>query len=200
MKVLIIDDSQMNVRMVSDLVKELGLVPVTASDGIEGLETFDRERPDLVVLDATVIVQPDAAGNLQLINGRANYESGHIPTARFADLMGELSDPDSPLQFGVPSPEQFAAAMGRLGVGDDSRVVLHDLPLDDVLGVRLIAWAAMDRLVPLARPARGKCFLSCSVSQYRTRVSDPRRVRTRGSTSPRGHLRAGVPDTADQGW
>jgi thiosulfate/3-mercaptopyruvate sulfurtransferase len=82
--------------------------------------------PDLVVLDATVIVEPDEGGNLRARNGRANYESGHIPTAGFADLTGDLSDPDSRLQFGMPSPEQFAAAMEKLGVGDDSRVVLYD--------------------------------------------------------------------------
>jgi thiosulfate/3-mercaptopyruvate sulfurtransferase len=70
--------------------------------------------PNLVVLDATVIVEPDTAGNLRTINGRANYESGHIPTAGFADLMGDLSDPESPLQFGMPSPEQFAAAMDEV--------------------------------------------------------------------------------------
>ena len=84
------------------------------------------DDPDLVVLDATVIVEPDAEGNLRAISGRANFESGHIPTAGFADLMGNLSDPDSPLQFGMPSPEQFAAAMGKLGIGDNSRVVLYD--------------------------------------------------------------------------
>ena len=42
------------------------------------------DDPDLVVLDATVIVERDASGNLRAINGRANYESGHIPTAGFA--------------------------------------------------------------------------------------------------------------------
>jgi thiosulfate/3-mercaptopyruvate sulfurtransferase len=106
----------------------VGAAPAPMPDTLVSADWLKQhlDDPDLVVLDATVIVQPDAAGNLQLINGRANYESGHIPTARFADLMGELSDPDSPLQFGVPSPEQFAAAMGRLGVGDDSRVVLYD--------------------------------------------------------------------------
>lgn len=82
--------------------------------------------PDLVVLDATVVIEPDGAGKLRAVNGRANYASGHIPTAGFADLMGDLSDPDSPLQFGMPAPEQFAAAMEKLGVGDDSRVVLYD--------------------------------------------------------------------------
>ena len=83
-------------------------------------------EPDLVVLDATVIVESDAAGNLQSLNGRSNYEAGHIPTAGFADLLGELSNAESPLQFGMPSPEAFAAAMGALGVGDDTRVVIYD--------------------------------------------------------------------------
>ena len=105
-----------------------GSAPVPMPDTLVNTDWLRQHLgdPDLVVIDATVIIQPDADGNLQSINGRANYESGHIPTARFADLMGELSDQDSPLQFGMPSPEQFAAAMGRLGVGDDSRVVLYD--------------------------------------------------------------------------
>lgn len=102
--------------------------PVPMPDTLVSAEWLKQhiDDPDLVVLDATVIIEPDADGNLRAINGRANFESGHIPTAGFADLMGSLSDPDSPLQFGMPSPEQFAAAMGNLGVGDDSRVVLYD--------------------------------------------------------------------------
>jgi len=82
--------------------------------------------PNLVVLDCTVLVEPNDDGSVQVVSGRANYNSGHIPTAGFADLMGDLSDGDSPLQFAVPTPEQFAAAMGALGVGDDSRIVLYD--------------------------------------------------------------------------
>jgi len=91
--------------------------------------TWLREHlndPDLVVIDATVLVEPDGSGNMLSVNGRASYEAGHIPGAVFADFMGDLSDADSELEFAVPSPEQFAAAMGALGVGDDSRVVLYD--------------------------------------------------------------------------
>jgi thiosulfate/3-mercaptopyruvate sulfurtransferase len=84
------------------------------------------DDPDLVVLDCTVQIEPDGHGGYQSVSGRANYESGHIPSAGFADLMGDLSDAASPLQFAVPTPERFAAAMGGLGVGDDSRVVLYD--------------------------------------------------------------------------
>jgi thiosulfate/3-mercaptopyruvate sulfurtransferase len=91
--------------------------------------TWLREHlddPDLVVIDATVLIEPDGSGNLLSKNGRPSYEAGHIPGAVFADFMGDLSDSDSELEFAVPSPEQFAAAMGALGVGDDSRVVIYD--------------------------------------------------------------------------
>ena len=84
------------------------------------------DDPDLIVLDCTVLVERDEEGGLRSVSGRANYENGHIPTAGFADLMGDLSDGDSPLQFAVPSPERFVAVMSELGVGDDSRVVLYD--------------------------------------------------------------------------
>ncbi len=84
------------------------------------------DDPDLVVLDCTVRVEMDEDGSVRTVSGRADYEGGHIPSAGFADLMGDLSDGDSPLKFAVPTPEQFCAAMGALGVGDDSRVVLYD--------------------------------------------------------------------------
>lgn len=82
--------------------------------------------PDLVVLDCTVLVQMSGDGGFSVVSGRAQYEEGHIPTAGFADLMGDLSDGDSPFQFAVPTPERFAAAMSALGISDDSRVVLYD--------------------------------------------------------------------------
>ncbi|MCP3882273.1 MAG: sulfurtransferase [Sulfitobacter sp.] len=81
---------------------------------------------DLVVLDATVMVEPDDNGGFRIVNGRANFEAGHIPTAGFADLMGELSDSEQSIGFAVPAPEHFATAMQGLGVSDNSRVVIYD--------------------------------------------------------------------------
>lgn len=80
---------------------------------------------DLVVLDCTVLVEMDENGSIRVVSGRANYEAGHIPSAGFADLMDDLADGESPLQFAMPTAEQFSAAMSALGVGDDSRVVLY---------------------------------------------------------------------------
>ena len=82
--------------------------------------------PDLVVLDCTVQVEPDGTGGFRSVSGLPGYAEGHIPSAGFADLINDLSDNDSPYDFSLPTPEQFSAAMGALGVGDDSRVVLYD--------------------------------------------------------------------------
>lgn len=84
--------------------------------------------PDLVVLDCTVVTMPDSNDprGLRNVSGRPDYELGHIPNAGFADLKDDLSKSNGPIEFDLLSPEQFCAAMGKLGVGDDSRVVLYD--------------------------------------------------------------------------
>ena len=84
--------------------------------------------PDLVLLDCTVVTIPDANDPRGLRNdsGRQDYELGHIHNAGFADLKDELCETKGPVEFDLLSPEQFCAAMGKLGVGDDSRVVLYD--------------------------------------------------------------------------
>ena len=92
------------------------------------------DDPELVVLDCTVRTEMDNGGGFSNVSGRADYSAGHIPTAGFADLTGDLCDGNSPIEFAVPTPEQFCTAMGALGVGDDSRVVLYDASYS--------AWAA----------------------------------------------------------
>ena len=92
------------------------------------------DDPDLVLLDCTVVTKQDTGGGFHNVSGRASYDAGHIPSAGFADLKGNLCEGNSPVEFAVPTPEQFCAAMGALGVGDDSRVVLYDAGIS--------AWAA----------------------------------------------------------
>ncbi len=92
------------------------------------------DDPDLVVLDCTVCTIPEDDGSYRNVSGLADYNKGHIPTAGFADLKGDLVDCNSTMEFAVPTPEQFCSAMGALGVGDDSRVVLYD--------ANYSAWAA----------------------------------------------------------
>lgn len=82
--------------------------------------------PDLRVLDCTVFLRPTADGGVRAEPGRSQWEQAHIPGAQFVDLVEELSDRNTPLPIMMPPAAQFAEAMSRHGVGDDSRVVLYD--------------------------------------------------------------------------
>ncbi len=81
--------------------------------------------PDLRIFDCTVhlIRNPDIGYTIK--PGREDFEKGHIPGAQFVDLQGDLSAPHPKLRFMLPSAEDFAAAMGRYGVADKSRVILY---------------------------------------------------------------------------
>jgi thiosulfate/3-mercaptopyruvate sulfurtransferase len=98
---------------------------------------------DLVVLDCTVNVGQD----FRAVSGRADYEAGHVPGAAFADLLDDLSDPSSPFETAMPTPERFCTTMGALGVGDDARVVLYDGTMS-IWAARvwwMLRWVGFDR-------------------------------------------------------
>ena len=81
--------------------------------------------PRLCVFDCTVHLIPNPDIGYVAKPGREDFEKGHIPGAQFIDLQADLSAPHPKLRFMLPSAEAFAAAMGRFGVGDDSRVVIY---------------------------------------------------------------------------
>jgi thiosulfate/3-mercaptopyruvate sulfurtransferase len=55
-----------------------------------------------------------------------DYHRGHIPGAVYVRLQQDLASPEGPVHFAVPTPERFAAAMSRLGIGDRTVVVAYD--------------------------------------------------------------------------
>lgn len=75
--------------------------------------------PDLRLLDASWYL-PSANRD-----GRAEYEAGHIPGARFFDI-DEISDHRSELPHMVPPVEKFMSRMRAMGVGDGHQVVVYD--------------------------------------------------------------------------
>ncbi len=82
--------------------------------------------PDLRILDCTVTMEVRPDGGRGYGTGRPAWEAGHIPGSTHVDLVEDLSDASTSLPFMLPPPEQFAAVMGQLGIGPDSRVVLYD--------------------------------------------------------------------------
>ena len=103
------------------------VVPRSAIDSLVTTEWLSQHlgEADLVVLDCTVHVEMGSDGGFRIESGKAAYERGHIAGAGFADLTGDLADDAVAFKFALPTPERFAAAMGALGVGDGSRVVLY---------------------------------------------------------------------------
>ncbi|MFN3274360.1 MAG: 3-mercaptopyruvate sulfurtransferase [Paracoccus sp. (in: a-proteobacteria)] len=77
------------------------------------------DDPQLRVIDASWHLP--AAGR----NGRAEYTAAHIPGARFFDIDA-ISDTRSALPHMAPPPDQFAARVRALGVGDGHQVVVYD--------------------------------------------------------------------------
>lgn len=62
-----------------------------------------------------------------LSKGRSTYEAGHIPGAVFVDLDIDLaSPPGSRGRHPLPEVTDFAATLGRLGIGPTSDVVVYD--------------------------------------------------------------------------
>jgi thiosulfate/3-mercaptopyruvate sulfurtransferase len=61
-------------------------------------------------------------------SGRAAYREGHIPGAVWLDVDSELSGWASPAagRHPLPTPEQFAAVLGRVGIGEGTPVVTYD--------------------------------------------------------------------------
>jgi thiosulfate/3-mercaptopyruvate sulfurtransferase len=77
------------------------------------------ESDDIVVLDASWHM-PAAARD-----PAAEFLAAHIPGARFFDIDG-VADHTTDLPHMLPSPDAFAAAIGALGVGNDTTVVAYD--------------------------------------------------------------------------
>jgi len=74
---------------------------------------------DLSIIDASWFLPTDGR------NGRADYESEHIPGAVFLDLDA-VSDPVHPAPHMVPSEHLFASRMRALGLGDGQRIAVYD--------------------------------------------------------------------------
>ncbi len=82
------------------------------------------DDPDLRIVDATVQVKLWPFP--RVISGKHKFKRRHIPGAVFADLL-KISDPKaSTRSFTMPSEEHFAKFMSRLGIYEDSRVVIYD--------------------------------------------------------------------------
>jgi adenylate cyclase len=84
-KILVVDDTLQNVKLLVDLLTVKGYTVVTAASGPVALEQVDTERPDLVLLD---VVMPGMSGYEVCRKIRENPATGILPV-----VMVTASDP-----------------------------------------------------------------------------------------------------------
>lgn len=80
---------------------------------------------NLRIVDASVVMTRTDEGAWKPSSGRGTYDAGHIPGAQFIDLLSELQDKSSGLNFTLPAAEDFAKDIAARGIGDDHMVVVY---------------------------------------------------------------------------
>ncbi len=82
-KILVVDDTPLNVKMLVDLLTFKGYQVVSAASGAEGLAQVEREHPDLVLLD---VMMPGMNGYEVCQTIRANPAYGILPVVMVTAL------------------------------------------------------------------------------------------------------------------
>lgn len=80
------------------------------------------DDPNVVVLDASWVLPEEAAPGTDV---HEEFLEEHIPGAQFFDI-DEVADPNAPLPHTAPPPELFAEKVGRMGISNDTTVIIYD--------------------------------------------------------------------------
>lgn len=81
---------------------------------------------ELVVLDASVHAEGTGLDTMWHTAQDTYEQRGHVPGARYADLVEAFSTPQADVPFTRPGAERFEAAARDLGVTNTSTVVVYD--------------------------------------------------------------------------
>lgn len=81
---------------------------------------------ELVVLDASVHTVGTGLATMWHTAKDSYEQHGHVPGARYADLVEAFSTSDTDVPFTRPGAEQFESAAQELGVTNTSTVVVYD--------------------------------------------------------------------------
>lgn len=87
-KILVVDDEDKNLKLISLIVEGQGYAAFSAKSGIEALEKTARLLPDLILLD---VMMPEMDGYEACRNLRKNPETAHIPIVIVTSLADRSS-------------------------------------------------------------------------------------------------------------
>ncbi|MEN6520801.1 MAG: response regulator [Armatimonadota bacterium] len=123
-RILIIeDDAEIRLILEMSLKYSGGFEPILACDGVEGIETARREKPDLILLDALMprmdgyaacrlIKHDESLKNIPVIFLTAKTGRKEIDRAIRAGACGYLTKPFDPLQLAAEIDKIVEGATG----------------------------------------------------------------------------------------
>jgi adenylate cyclase len=82
-RILVVDDTPRNIKLLADLLTAKGYAVLTAESGPEALKIIDADQPDLVLLD---VVMPTMSGYEVCRQIRANPATGILPVVMVTAL------------------------------------------------------------------------------------------------------------------
>lgn len=84
------------------------------------------DDPGVRIVDIRGAIRPPSAPKPWYAASREAYEAAHIPGAVFVDWLRDIVDVSAPVRMTVARADEFAALMGRLGIGDEHTVIAYD--------------------------------------------------------------------------
>ncbi len=108
--ILVVEDNEMNLELVTDILKAEGYTVIQAQSGSEALEMAKTERPDLILMDiqlpemdglevTRLLKKDDSTKNIIVIALTAHAMRGDEAKARDAGCSGYIAKPINTREF-----------------------------------------------------------------------------------------------------